>query len=1798
MAIYNLLAPWQQRVEEERKTRQLLQQPGWSDILSGGLGAGAGGFTKGVGGLFGMTGNMYQYTPGALIAEAFTGQNPGQGQAQQQLRNTRDTLTQIGNAIQSETQPAGMENLWYADPKKMVYGGVANVSQQVPSLLVGSKWGEVPGLVAMGAVSGGQAYADALSQGQDEKTATLIGTLYGGIEGFTEVLPMKTLLSKWGDEPMKKAVKFMFEQAGQEVSAETLEAMVDKMTTQPDMTVQDFSNRMRDMLVQLPVSIGGTMAVGKGIQTAIKPPGFDATPSLDRQQRTTMNNLTWQYGQDVGDAFREVAIRPETATINTPERQQLRTSIEDQLYGQGAPSKNRRIDIVIGPPASGKSTVAEDIAAQNGSMIVDSDMAKAMLPEYDGGLGANAVHQESKQIADNVLAKAVQNGDNVVLPIVGKNPDKVKKILSSLGQMGYNTVVHSVNLPTNKALDRSIKRFRDTGRFVSPEYINSVGDLPSKTYEALKNDQAAQEFRAYSTDVPFGQKAVQTDFLQPATYGTGRQGRADVGGYTGEIGQVKEPVAGYQDNPQQAARLIDNAKKEFGITYSPGDAGFITPDGEMIDLSEGGGMGRTDDHRSIITTMRETDMTKEQRDPAKQNRAEVMFRWLRKTNSLRWSPESWGAEAVGMPTPEQIDTLANNAEMNGGTITLEYTNPNTLKTVDTADLTDATRGDIERFFRNADNKVRIGVAEHGGATEATTNEQKPITKAERDALAKVPARLGRRRYTVLGNAISKDFKKREASTLIGKKITTYDDLAVLAQVYRDPRYESMRYIFTNTLGDIVYQTGVSSRLPDSAQGFVGEDPEIYFNDVIEAGKKAGGVSLWLQHNHPSGNPDPSNADMNFTREIAFQAGRRGVNLRGHVVVNHKKFGMINPGGDAMVRELPSSAKQGYDVNNPSIPHPLLYSRVDSPESAAAIGKKVQIDADHVLLIGRKGVRGEVSLLAEIPIDNFDRVKFAATVRHLGINSGSGDLFLYGVPKPLGNEATKAIKAGLVMDAFVADDNGPQSLRKLGIDPGGWPYGKLPKSRVVMSEKAQYNASQDAGAPNDQQQGQWKGEPAFVAASRSGVRPQPLAEASKRGTQTWQATEHLAQVLGTNPAELDKLLRRTIGTAFNAEQLHQAADIMNKNWGLAQRELTNFSNKLDKGEMTDKDWIRVEELFHMLNAMQAQYMGVRGEAGRALQIFNKIKESTKIAEAVQQITDAHGGKQMLEAKLKAIATLDESGQGLKAVRDEMAVTNWDKFMEWYVNSLVSGIPTHVVNVTSNALVSVLEDIDRFVAAGVAKVTGGETTFREAAAHAAGSLSGSLEGVRAFGQAIWDENSPLQFRGKYDQVHRQAISGFKGKVIRTPTRFLGAEDAFFKTLAMTKELHALAARRSQQTGIPVKELIQNPPADMMEEAWRSGFERTFTNRPGPMAQALLSLRRDHPLVNLIFPFVSTPANIVNYGLKHTPAALAYRQVRQDIKAGGAKRDQAIARIVTGTGISMAVMAAALQGLITGAPPEDPNRRRLWYAAGNQPYSIKVGDTWYSYSRLEPVGMLFGISADMLRIAQTIGTDEADKLATLIIGSVSNNLLSKTYLRGLADTVNAITDPERYGERWVKSLVSGIATPVFLSYTAKAVDPNLREAETILEQLQSRIPGLSKKLEPRLDIFGNERVSEGSGAYRFFSPAWQKKDIKDPVARELLRLDVSMPAVGPKLQGVELTTAQRNELKKMLGKTVYNAVQRIISSPKYRRMPDPAKAYVLDKTISGLRRYGQLYWKMQHPEVMREAARLKREELMTGG
>ena len=183
----------------------------------------------------------------------------------------------------------------------------------------------------------------------------------------------------------------------------------------------------------------------------------------------------------------------------------LYESAKTLAYETGTPAPTRfekKATIVVGPPAAGKSSIANPIARKMGAVIIDADEAKKVLPEYQNGIGAMAVHEESAAIAELLEKIALTDGANIVLPKVGADSKSIRSIIQRYKSQGYDVDLVDMSVKYAEARRRMYLRFVDTGRLVDPQYVKAVGDNPGKTYDILKKEGAADGYARIDNNGP------------------------------------------------------------------------------------------------------------------------------------------------------------------------------------------------------------------------------------------------------------------------------------------------------------------------------------------------------------------------------------------------------------------------------------------------------------------------------------------------------------------------------------------------------------------------------------------------------------------------------------------------------------------------------------------------------------------------------------------------------------------------------------------------------------------------------------------------------------------------------------------------------------------------------------------------------------------------------------------------------------------------------------------------------------------------------------------------------------------------------------------------------------------------------------------------------------------------------------------------------------------------------------------------------------------------------------------------
>lgn len=401
---------------------------------------------------------------------------------------------------------------------------------------------------------------------------------------------------------------------------------------------------------------------------------------------------------------------------------------------------------------------------------------------------------------------------------------------------------------------------------------------------------------------------------------------------------------------------------------------------------------------------------------------------------------------------------------------------------------------------------------------------------------------------------------------------------------------------------------------------------------------------------------------------------------------------------------------------------------------------------------------------------------------------------------------------------------------------------------------------------------------------------------------------------------------------------------------------------------------------------------------------------------------------------------------------------------------------------------------------------------------------------------------------------------------------------------------------------------------QEGLVRGQEVTFTHKMrddgtfGKLGSALQNGLERVPVAKLMIPFVRTPANLADYGWDYSfGAALggiveggrraanallpgvnitrseeSLLRMQRDLSSSDPMvRSRARTRMAFGVGFGTSVLLAADRitsedegGLpfLTGSGPSNPDAQKSLKEAGWQPFSIRIGDSYYSYARLDPIGTVLGAmvdSAEYIRENEDDpqGAGVAQAMFTASMVSIANNITAKTYMKGVSDLLEVINDPDNRGEAFLGS-IAGSFVPTIVASAEKAIDPEIQEIRGITDRIMSRIPGLSSRLPVRRNLLGEPMKYDQSAIGMMISPmrATQVKD--DLVRQELARFAYGFTMPTTTRSGVDLLDEEYDrdgvaaydrftELVgevKLQGKDLRQTLRQKFNSQEYQRLsPD---------------------------------------------
>lgn len=339
---------------------------------------------------------------------------------------------------------------------------------------------------------------------------------------------------------------------------------------------------------------------------------------------------------------------------------------------------------------------------------------------------------------------------------------------------------------------------------------------------------------------------------------------------------------------------------------------------------------------------------------------------------------------------------------------------------------------------------------------------------------------------------------------------------------------------------------------------------------------------------------------------------------------------------------------------------------------------------------------------------------------------------------------------------------------------------------------------------------------------------------------------------------------------------------------------------------------------------------------------------------------------------------------------------------------------------------------------------------------------------------------------------------GKFVRLPSRALLAADEFTKHLVIRGEIAAQGVKAAAQNGVDMAD--KNALKAFIGDEYKKAFNldapdirdkyavnrmydyalkvrdeanyATFQEQNG-LATQVNALLGKAPFLRPFVPFVRTPLNILKQGFIESTGIGAAVKAGQIVLADPTRavfsiqaelaRDPSASfrlagQIAMTSTLAAVIYGGVMNGVITGGGPSrwargggrQSEQQRAWERAmaaeGRVPYSIQTPLGSVPFDRFgEPVSIVLRMVADVAQYSGEMTGQELDESMFAISSIVVSGLYQASFLKGINDLMDAVTDNTSMGTKAGRLVQNYVATQTpfgsLLNYIDKVNDPYRR-------------------------------------------------------------------------------------------------------------------------------------------------------------
>lgn len=728
----------------------------------------------------------------------------------------------------------------------------------------------------------------------------------------------------------------------------------------------------------------------------------------------------------------------------------------------------------------------------------------------------------------------------------------------------------------------------------------------------------------------------------------------------------------------------------------------------------------------------------------------------------------------------------------------------------------------------------------------------------------------------------------------------------------------------------------------------------------------------------------------------------------------------------------------------------------------------------------------------------------------------------------------------------------------------------------------------------------------------------LSEDYEPTTRNWEETRRAALEAGFKPSQIKDLA--------DVKKLDEKLYRMGAAAHMLDMKIDELNKKLDTPQWSMQDKADYIQAVADYNYMLQRIRDNRSEVARALNISKAIGYTRAQMDSINEMLEREGGTLSPLADdetflkfARAVKTFKAQGNTSGAHALVQGVTKpywWQYLLSFRQNMMLSAMSTHL-KATMDMAINAGRDIEESTLAlpgglirNVINGLGGNVKTGVHPTEIAGKLWGL---ARAAAEAKTYKDTLQSFKDGFQHSSTFGPAMPDIPIANIPSKMIAAQDTFFRSFLHNANLYELGSRqayselKAASKGGKVKwddvmalgsTYAQSPTPEMLEAAHEAANQTILMNK-SPINALIGQAKAIKPgmngiqqtgsfLANLLTTFTRIQSNaFMNQVIRRSPLFFLDKVTRDDLRAGGARADIAVSRVILGTTLMGMYWSAAdpKKDKFTGEGPESSAKRSALEASGWRPNAIhedgqyKTGNTLNL--SLNPFDMHnnTAIMVAGVRQAYEEGKNKAD-IATgmkLAAYAIMHDFTSSTFLDDVAPAVEAFTARgASMGQKIQKFAANEARTfmPNITTQAAKIIDPNQHDTNNeVVSSVLANIPGVTDHVPIKYSVYG-EPLKTGttvSGLHTWMSPGNHQDEPTDPTIIELSRLEKEVPGtlVSPvqktlRIMGapVKLTTEQFEEYQKYAGQTIVEAIKDEMTKPEWNKMSDQDKVdYVKD-------------------------------------